>query len=171
MMHKILSIIDKFSPAQRAHAHCDIPCGIYDPHNAQVAAHSVIRMNQLINEAKMDPNAPVEDRKKFVSAMTRYTAQKEEAAELLKKEVRILWGDYFKPEHLADHPELHDLVWKTLKLASKARQNVDLAAAEELLENVNKIAEIFWKTKGMGTMRAVAPYPTGKETVYPTGKK
>src|SRR3989338_10606837 len=171
-IHKIFSAIDKIFPARIAHAHCDIPCGIYDPHNAQMAAHTIIRMVNLISE--LPPIVPAmspEQRMEALNKMQRYVSVKEQHAEILKNEVRILWGDYFKPEHLQKFPELHDLVWKTLKLASKARQEINLAASEELLESVNKIAEIFWKTKDVATIRAPAPYPTKKETVYPNLKK
>lgn len=156
-LHKILDVLDKLKPAEIAYAHCDIPCGIYDPHLAQLAAHTVIRMTALINEAPRDD----------AHKITRLTAVKEEHAELCKKELRILWGDYFKHEHVEKYPELHELVWVAMKLASQSRQEVNMKAAEDLLETVNKIASIFWQTKGIETAAAKAPYPTKKETVYP----
>ncbi len=154
IIYKIFSLIERIKPAEIAYAHCDIPCGIYDPHIAQMAAHTVIRMTTLINEAKND-----------VHKIARLTSVKEHHAELCKQEIRILWGDYFKPEHAEKYPELHELVWKIMKLASKARQEVDMKASEDLLEAVNRVAEIFWETKGMGTARFPAPYPTKKETI------
>ena len=167
-MHSLFKFLDKIAPAKIAYAHCDIPCGIYDPHLAQMAAHTAIRMVTLINELPKDPkDITVQDREKFV----RYVTVKEHHAELCKHEIRILWGDYFKPEHVEKYPELHDLVWKVMKLASKVKQEVNMQAAEELLETVNKISEIFWETKGYGTTRFKAPYPTGNETVYPISKK
>ena len=156
MIGKAAKLMDKFSKPSIAYAHCDIPCGIYDPHQAQVAAHSVIRMVQLIEENKDDAHA-----------VARYTSVKEEHAELCKHEIRIIWGDYFKPEHLEKYPDIHEHVNKIMKQASTAKQSVDLAAAEELLESVNKFAEIFWETKGVESYRAKAPYPTGKEIVLP----
>ena len=175
MLHKLFQLIDKVLPAKVAYAHCDIPCGIYDPHSAQLATHTVIRMVDLINEAvanmKNNQNPTVEERRDFINKISRYTAVKEQHAELCKHEVRILWGDYFKPEHVQKYPELHELVWKIMKLGSKARQEINLPAAEELLEAVNRIAEIFWATKGLGTTRFKSPYPTARETVYPTYKK
>ncbi|MBI4019132.1 MAG: superoxide dismutase, Ni [Candidatus Aenigmarchaeota archaeon] len=160
MKYAIMKILDRIVPAAKASAHCDIPCGIYDPHIAQMAAHTVIRMVTLINENKDDAHK-----------VARFTAVKEQHAEICKHEIRVLWGDYFKPEHIQKYPNLHDLVWKTLKLASKARQEADVKAADELLESVNKVAEIFWEAKGMGTARFKAPYPTERETVYPVSKK
>lgn len=166
-MNTIAKIFDAFG-VEKVYAHCDIPCGIYDPHNAQMAAHTVIRMVQLIQQMK-EPSSPGE-KLKFTHDLARYTATKEQHAELCKHEVRILVGDYFKPEHVEKHPEIRDLTMKVMKVASKARQNVDMQASEELLELANQIAEIFWQTKGFGTVRYPAPYPTEKETVYPTRK-
>lgn len=172
LLHSILKAADKIFPIREVHAHCDIPCGIYDPHQAQLAAHTVIRMIDLINELKSPGENPTfEQRKEIIHKISRYTAVKEEHAEICKSEIRILWGDYFKPEHMQKYPQLHELVWKVMKLGSEAKQEINMQAAEDLLETVNKIAEIFWETKGLGTTRFKAPYPTGNETVYPTSKK
>ncbi|MCH8908656.1 MAG: superoxide dismutase, Ni, partial [Candidatus Heimdallarchaeota archaeon] len=81
--------------------------------------------------------------------------------------IRILWGDYFTPEHVTDHPSLNDLVWKAMKQGSKGRQTQNLAAAQEMLGTVQEIAEIFWKTKGKSPRRIAAPYPSGGELVLP----
>jgi len=160
MSNIISKAVDSLFPPQPVYAHCDIPCGIYDPHLAQVAAHTVIRMTTLIGESKNDSHA-----------VARYTATKETHAELVKQEVRILWGDYFKPEHLDKYPNLHSLVWDIMKTASKTKQEIDIKTAEDLLEKVNQLTEIFWETKDMGHVSFKAPYPTDKETVYPTSKK
>lgn len=168
MLYKLFQLIDKIKPANIAYAHCDIPCGIYDPHHAQMAAHTVIRMVDLINELpKLTPELKPEERREILHKLNRYIAVKEQHAELCKHEVRILWGDYFKPEHVQKYPELHELVWKVMKLGSKARQEINLQASEELLETVNKIAEIFWKTKNVETVRRKSFYPTEREMVYP----
>ena len=164
----ILERIDGIAHFRTAYAHCDIPCGIYDPHQAQVAAHTVIRMVQLINDLKVPTmEAKPEERQAFVSKMQRYIAVKEQHAELCKSEIRILWGDYFKPDHTKDNPQLHDLIWKTLKSASKARQEIGMDAAKDLLNNVEQVAEMFWKTKGINTKRVKSFYPTNEEIVYP----
>lgn len=146
---KILQSVD-------AYAHCDIPCGIYDPHNAQVAAHTVLRMTNLIQEAGDD-----------IHKIARLTKVKEEHAELLKREVAIIWADYFKEENYKDLPGLHDIVFKIMKLASKTKQEVNPESANELLENVQKFAEIFWKSKGRETIRIGSGYPTEGEIVTP----
>lgn len=172
LLHSALRLIDKIYPAKTVYGHCDIPCGIYDPHLAQMAAHTVIRMVTLITETiSPGENPTFEQRKEIIHKLVRLTSVKDEHAELCKREIRILWGDYFKPEHAQKFPELHELVWKAMKLGSKARQEINLQAAEELLETVNKIAEVFWKTKDMRTARFKSPYPTQRETVYPTSKK
>jgi nickel superoxide dismutase len=168
LLHSLLRMFDRVSPAKVAYAHCDIPCGIYDPHHAQMAAHTVIRMVDLIGQLeKPGTNTTAEQRQEWVNKLARYVATKEQHAEIYKNEIRILWADYFKPEHVQQFPQLHDLVWKALKSGSKGRQEINLLAAEEMLRNVNDIATIFWKTKGVATYSAKAPYPTGRETVYP----
>ena len=172
LLYSFFKFLDHIKPSRIAFAHCDIPCGIYDPHLAQLAAHTVIRMVMLINDLpKLTTDLTPEQRQEILHKLNRYIATKEEHSEVCKREVRILWGDYFKPEHLQKYPQLHELVWKAMKSGSKARQEVNMQAAEELLETVNKIAEIFWETKNMGTARFKAPYPTERETVYPTSKK
>ena len=115
--YSLFKLIDKVYPPKIAHAHCDIPCGIYDPHIAQMATHTVIRMVNLINElSSPGENPPFELRKEIIHKISRLTAVKEEYAELCKREIRILRGDYFKPEHVEKHPELHDLVWKIVRV-------------------------------------------------------
>ncbi|MFW9993448.1 MAG: superoxide dismutase, Ni [Candidatus Odinarchaeota archaeon] len=154
-----MKLLNRLLKPETAYAHCDIPCGIYDPHQAQVAAHTVIRMVELINAL---PNTTdPENTHKF----SRYIAVKEEHAEQLKREIRVLWGDYFKPEHVEKFPELPELVWKVLKYGSKVRQEINIEASKELLEMVQKIAEIFWKTKGLEPVKVKAPYPSGGEIV------
>ena len=162
---KLLLFVFKILPTNIAYAHCDIPCGIYDPHQAQLAAHTVIRMTSLINDLKVSENPTFEERKKIIHDIARVTKVKEEHAEIIKHEITVLWGDYFKEEYLKDYPELHDLVWKTLKLASKCKQNIDQESAGELLKNVQEIAEIFWKTKKMEPVRIPSGYPTEGEIV------
>ena len=167
-LHSIARFFDRIAPAPAAYAHCDIPCGIYDPHHAQMAAHTIVRMIDLINQLeKPGPGATPEQRQEYMAKLSRYVLVKEQHAEIAKHEVRVLWGDYFKPDHLKTFPELHDLVWMALKAGSKARQEVNLQAAEELLKATNEIAVVYWKTKGLETVRAKAPYPTERETVYP----
>jgi nickel superoxide dismutase len=160
------ALLNRLFPAEEAHAHCDIPCGIYDPHLAQVAAQTVVRMNQLI-EGLEHGSGGKKEHDAFINSMARYIAVKEEHAELCKHEVRIIWGDYFKPEHVEKHPELHSTVWKIMKLASKNRQEVSMEAAQELLAEVQKFAEMFWDSKGVSTKRQPSNQAVGGESVVP----
>lgn len=164
-MKKLFFQLLRILPTKIAYAHCDIPCGIYDPHLAQMAVHTVIRMTNLILDLKIHKDASIEERRTFIHQLARYTKVKEEHSEIVKHEIRILWGDYFKEEHLKQYPGLNDLVFKTMKLASKARQEVNIEAAQELLEIVQKISEIFFKTKGVESIRVKTVYPTGLEIV------
>jgi len=170
LVTRAFALINRLLPAEEASAHCDIPCGIYDPHLAQVAALTVIRMNQLI-AAMEDPAGPggalpsKEDRQKFIHAVSRYTEVKEHHAELVKHEVRIIRGDFFKPENSPDG--LDALVDNIMKTASKARQNIDMAAANQLLDLVNQFAEAFWKAKGVATRRVSSNQAAGGEYVVP----
>lgn len=163
---RTLDFLIKILPSSPVYAHCDIPCGIYDPHNAQLAAHTIIRMiNQIENLKASSVEPPFKERKEIIHDISRMTRVKEDHAEILKHEIRVLWGDYFKEEHLKDYPNLHGLIFKILKLASKARQGLDLTIAEELLENVLQVAEIFYKTKGLNPVRVKSPYPTEREII------
>ncbi len=158
------ALLNRLFPAEEAHAHCDIPCGIYDPHMAQIAALTVVRMNQLI-DGLGEHGAGKKEHDAFVNSLSRYIATKEEHAELCKHEVRIIWGDFFKADNRPDG--LHDLVDSIMKLASKCRQSVDMDAAQQLLEEVNKFAEAFWQAKGVATKRQPTNQAVGGEFVLP----
>jgi nickel superoxide dismutase len=163
-----LRLLDKLSQPETVHAHCDIPCGIYDPHLAQIAALTCIRMNQLIEGLEapaMDSDANA--RKAFLNTYSRYVASKEEHAELVKREVRVIWGDYFKPEHLEKAPDLHQTVWNIMKGASAVRQQVNAQAANDLMAEVQKFAEAFWASKGVSTRKVASNTPAGGELVVP----
>ena len=145
-----LAMFKHLSPVHEAQAHCDIPCGIYDPVTAKIAAQTVQKMVMRI-EAVGEPSSADDNNK-----LGRYIATKEEHAELVKHDVDVLWHDYFKPEHLEKYPDLHTTVWETTKLASANKQGVDLDAAKKLVASVDKIAEIFWATKGVEYNDSVA---------------
>jgi nickel superoxide dismutase len=163
---QVFSLVNSLFPHEDAHAHCDIPCGIYDPHYAQIAALSVIRMNQLI-EAMEAPAMDKGARDKYMHNLARYTLVKEEHAEIVKREVRIIRGDFFKPENSPENiGELTDGIMKT---ASKARQNIDMEASTQLLDLVNQFAEAFWKAKNVETKRVSSNQAAGGEFVIPAG--
>lgn len=140
LFHRLLRGTERIQPAQRAYAHCDIPCGIYDPHTAKLAAKTVMRMVEKINEIK---GMELNDRNNFI----RMVATKEHHAQLCKKELLILWTDYFKPEHLTMFPNLHETFWKAAKLCSKNKQEITLRAAQELLKAVEEIEHMFHKAE------------------------
>ena len=138
---------------KKVYAHCDIPCGIYDPHGAQVAALTVLRMQELLGESKEAHD------------ISRYTAIKEEHAERCKSEVRIIWGDFFKGEDLST--EFNVLVHQIMELASKAKQGQEKKHGEDLVEAVNQFAEVFWSKKGVKTKKVTAPYKVEAQIVIP----
>ena len=142
IIKNILHTIFKALPTRVAYAHCDIPCGIYDPHNAQLAAATVLKMAQLIDDLPKE-NPTVNDRNKFV----RCVLTKEEHARKCKEEILILWTDFFKLEHLKMFPNLHDTFWKAAKLCSTNKQEVSVEHAAELVKAVDEIADIFNKAK------------------------
>lgn len=141
-MDFFLNFLLKMLPAKPVYAHCDIPCGIYDPHTAKLAAKTVLTMVQKINQLPKE-NPAADDRNSFV----RMVLVKEDHAELCKREVLTLWTDYFKSEHLEKFPNLHDLVWKIAKLCSENKRVVDEGKAQELIKAVDEIADMFEQTK------------------------
>ncbi|MFW6195530.1 MAG: superoxide dismutase, Ni [Chloroflexota bacterium] len=136
-------LIDRMRPTDVAHAHCDIPCGIYHPHDALQAADTVIRMTELMQEQEQKGLDGIEAH----NAMARYVQVKEEHAEKCKRETLILWSDYFKPPHLEQFPDLHEKVWHACKTASYTKQHVDMEQARKLKSQIEEIADIFWETK------------------------
>lgn len=137
-----LRIIDKVFPPQIAYAHCDVPCGIYDPKAAQVAAATVAKMVEKL-EAAPKSNPSLNDRNLIVRSI----ATKEVHAQKCKEELLILWTDFFKPEHLEMFPKLHETFWNAAKLCSKNKQSVDFKAAGDLVAAVDEIADMFSKAK------------------------
>jgi nickel superoxide dismutase len=164
MIYKILAALDRKVKLPEAQAHCDIPCGIYDPIVAQINALTVVRMLDLM----ADLDATTGDKLAYHNSMSRYIAVKEEHAEKAKHEIRVIFGDYIKAPHVEKYPELPTLVHKIMMAGSKVRQSTDRAAAVEFVELINKFAQIFWETKGISTKRAKAPYKPELELVYPT---
>lgn len=138
---KILDTILSVLPSQPVSAHCDVPCGIYDPKPAQIAAATVMKMVEKILALPQDNE--LETRNNFV----RMVVTKEEHAQKCKEELLILWTDYFKPQHLEMFPDLHDTFWKAAKLCSENKQHVSKEAAQQLIDAVNHIAEMFEKAK------------------------
>jgi nickel superoxide dismutase len=137
----MLDLRKLIAPPRTASAHCDIPCGIYDPEQARIEAESCYR---IIEKYAASTDELYRQRCVIV---------KEERAELAKHHIDVLWHDYFKPEHLEKYPDLHDACWKASKAASKVKQTTDLAAAEELLSLIGKIDEMWKGTGGLEKTR------------------
>ncbi len=138
-------MIDKLTariqPRRVVHAHCDIPCGIYDPAAAQLAALTV---ETMVTKIRALPDSTSEASR---NSFARMVTVKEQHAEIVKREVQVIWSDYFKPEHLEKFPELHQLVWTTLKAAGACKQSIDPEKAAELRRKVDEFARVFWETK------------------------
>ena len=143
-----------FKDFQVAEAHCDIPCKIYDPAISQVATLSVIRLIDLLHEIDESDNSL-----KSIAHRSRLVIEKEAQAKIVKNEVNIIWGDYFKALQIESHPNVHTLVHEIMMTASKCKQDIIRENAEELLKKVNEFATIFWSTKGIETENVVCPYP------------
>jgi len=165
---RALRAVDRLAPPSVAQAHCDIPCGIYDPHLLQIAALTVVRMNQLIEAlGELPAGASKADVDKWHNSFSRYVLVKEEHAELAKREARVIWGDYFKPEHLEKHGDLHTTVWNIMKLGGKCKQEANMQAAQDLLAATHKFAEAFWDTKGVAAKKVSSNQAVGGELVVP----
>jgi nickel superoxide dismutase len=165
MLHKVIQKLDQHVHIEAVDAHCDIPCGIYDPHHALIGALTAIRMVDLIDAMVKEHGKG--STAEFINSMARYIAIKEEHAELTKHEIRIIWGDFIKAEHVEAYPQLPVLVHKIMQLGSKVRQTVNRETAVALLEAVNEFTEIFWEIKGKETKRVKAPFPVTDEMVVP----
>ena len=129
------AVLGFLSPRVTVRAHCDLPCGVYDPEQARIEAESCYKIIEKY-AANDDP-----------AYRTRALAIKEERAELVKHHLDVLWHDYFKPEHLEKYPDLHDVCWKASKAASKVKQGTDLDAARDLLALIDQI-DGMWKGTG-----------------------
>lgn len=116
------------------YAHCDLPCGVYDPAQARIEAQSVLAIQEKYSGLDSDNKV----RALFI---------KEQRAEMVKHHLWVLWTDYFKPEHLEKYPDLHEKFWKATKQAGECKHHVEPAEGKKLLELIDEIADIFWKTK------------------------
>jgi len=131
----LLSRLDRVSAPGVAEAHCDLPCGVYDPAQARIEAEAVKSITERFNASDDD------------LFRTRAVIIKEQRAELLKHHLWVLWTDYFTPEHLRAYPNLHELFWHATKTAGESKKTNDVAVAEDLLNQVAEIEKIFWATK------------------------
>ena len=128
-------VLGALRPPTTAHAHCDIPCGVYDPQQARIEAESCYKIIQKYADSKDDV------------FRARCLVVKEERAELTKHHIDVMWHDYFKPEHVEKFPDLHDVCWKASKQASQVKRTVDIDEAQKLLDLIDKI-DMMWRETG-----------------------
>ena len=132
------------APRAVAHAHCDIPCGVYDPQQARIEAESCYKIIQKYNDSSDE------------LFRARCIVVKEERAELAKHHIDVMWHDYFKPEHVQKFSDLHDVCWKASKQASQVKRTVDLNEAQKLLDLIDQIDRMWRETGGPSTTRMAA---------------
>ena len=148
-----------------ADAHCDIPCGIYEPTPAKIAAKTVLRMVEQLEElVTPEDDADGHTWLAYKNSMMRRIIVKEQHAELCKRELETLWSDFFKPEHLADFPNLHETFWQAVKLCSKNKQEINHKLAMELVDKVDEIAKMFYTAKK--TPERLDAYKTLTDKLY-----
>jgi nickel superoxide dismutase len=130
-------------PRTTAYAHCDLPCGVYDPAQARIEAESVRAVQERYQNAEQMKGATqsIEDYR------ARALKIKEERADLVKHHLWVLWTDYFTPAHLEKYPQLHDIFWRATKEAGLAKRSQDPAQGQKLLDAIAEIDKIFWETK------------------------
>jgi nickel superoxide dismutase len=134
-LSRLLAMADRLTAPVDAYAHCDLPCGVYDPAQARIEAESVKGCMEKFHGS---------DDEVF---KTRAVMIKEERADLVKHHLWVLWTDYFKPDHLEKYPKLHELFWKATKAAGETKKTQDVAVADDLLNQIAEIDKIFWETK------------------------
>jgi nickel superoxide dismutase len=122
-------------PRRTVHAHCDLPCGVYDPAQARIEAESVKACQEKYQGSD---DTIFKDRAISI---------KEQRANLVKEHLWVLWTDYFKPEHLENYPQLHELFWNATKEAGNAKRSEDPAQGQKLLDAIDELSKIFWETK------------------------
>lgn len=138
---RLLRFLDRVEAPETVHAHCDIPCGVYDPEQARIEAESCLKIIQKYHDSD---DQLFRERCVFV---------KEERAELAKHHISVLWSDHFKPKHLEDMPNVHDVFWNALKQCSQVKRSVDQGEAQKLLDMIDEIDDMWKKTDGPKTTR------------------
>lgn len=163
MFYNIIAKLDHVFDFEEVSAHCDIPCKIYDPISIQLAVLSMIRMVELINELPSDTQLSIEQ----TATLARLNTEKEKQGRIVKDEVRIIWGDYFKQPQFEKFPEIHQLTHDIMLKTSAAKQKINMELTVELLVLVNRFADVFWQSKGVATHNAECPYPPFQTVTYP----
>ena len=131
-----------------AEAHCDGPCGVYDPASARIAGEAVQSMTNKMLAMADGHGKDLKLGAAYINTMSRYAAIKEEEAQKCKDELLVLWTDFFKPQHLETIPDLHDTFWQAAKLCSACKVEVSAEHAQELMDAIENIHNMFWNVKG-----------------------
>lgn len=147
MLKQIITNLKNWFPAPSVSAHCDGPCGVYDPASARITAEAVVSMTKKILDLEIPDSSDKDATVAYQNTVSRFVAIKEEQAQKTKDDLLILWTDYFKPVHLEKYPDLHDTFWKAAKLCSACKVEVSMEHANELMDAVQKIHQMFWSTK------------------------
>ena len=116
-------------------AHCDLFCGVYDPAQARIEAQAVYNAVDKYNESEDE------------AFKLRALMIKEQRAQLVKEHLWVLWTDYFKPPHLKEFPQLHDLFWRATKAAGESKKSTNTSDAQVMIDLIDEIGDIFAKTK------------------------
>jgi nickel superoxide dismutase len=141
LIARVITLLDRVDAPRIVHAHCDIPCGVYDPEQARIEAESCYKIIEKY-EGNEDP-----------LFRHRCVLVKEERAELAKHHISVLWSDYFKPDHLEQFPNLHETCWQALKQCSQVKRSLDKSEAQKLLDLIDQIDEMWKKTGGPDSTR------------------
>ena len=146
ILTRVLELADRLRAPMVARAHCDLPCGVYDPAQARIEAESVYGIQQKFQ----DSDDPV--------FRERAIQIKEERAELVKHHLMVLWIDFFTPDHRQQFPNLDDLFWRAIRAASDAKKSLDPADGQKLIGLVDEVSDIFWQTE---KAKDAGVYPPG----------
>ena len=138
---RLLGLVDRVAPPLEVHAHCDVPCGVYDPEQARIEAESCFKIIGKYHES---------DDEVF---RARCVGIKEARADVAKHHIYVLWSDYFKPPHVEQFPDLHDVCWQAAKQCSTVKHTMDADAAQKLLDLIDRIEEMWKATGGLDTTR------------------
>ena len=142
---RLLTLLDRVAPPLEVSAHCDVPCGVYDPEQARIEAESCLKIIQKYADS---------DDEVF---RARCIGIKEERADIAKHHIYVLWSDYFKPPHVEQFSDLHDVCWQAAKQCSEVKHSMDADAAQKLLDLIDRIEEMWKATGGADTTRIKRP--------------
>lgn len=145
--YKIFRLFDKISKPKIAHAHCDIPCGVYETDSMKWAVETCEKLTKKLLDLELPNWSDKKSVLDYENTVARAVHTKEEYAEICKKQALILWTDYFKPEHLQKFPDLHEKIWKITKQCSVVKRTVSMEECAKLRQIVDEIAQIFAETK------------------------